>query len=141
MKAITIIQPFAEMIARGDKRVENRSWHTPYRGPLAIHAGRATRYGGEPVRAIALDYDIDPASLILGAVIATARLADCVRLCRALDGSVRPTPPAWAVLKYPWLAEHEHTEGPYCWVLEDVRRIDPVPIGGAQGLWEWRATP
>jgi len=39
MKAVTIYQPYAELIARGEKRVENRSWRTDYRGPLAIHAG------------------------------------------------------------------------------------------------------
>jgi len=41
MKAITIQQPWAEMIARGLKRVENRTWRTSHRGPLAIHAGKS----------------------------------------------------------------------------------------------------
>ena len=39
IKALTIKQPWASAIAFGDKRVENRSWPTAYRGLLAIHAG------------------------------------------------------------------------------------------------------
>ncbi len=40
MRALTILQPWAEMIARGVKRVENRTWRTKYRGEIAIHAGK-----------------------------------------------------------------------------------------------------
>lgn len=40
MKALTIRQPWASLIAAGVKTIETRSWSTRYRGPLAIHAGR-----------------------------------------------------------------------------------------------------
>ena len=39
MKAITLYQPYASLIAVGVKRFETRSWATNYRGPIAIHAG------------------------------------------------------------------------------------------------------
>lgn len=39
MYALTIKQPWASAIMAGLKRVENRTWRTDYRGPLAIHAG------------------------------------------------------------------------------------------------------
>ena len=38
MKAITIWQPWASLIACGAKKYETRSWPTKYRGPIAIHA-------------------------------------------------------------------------------------------------------
>ena len=38
MKALTIWQPWASLIARGVKQYETRSWATKYRGPIAIHA-------------------------------------------------------------------------------------------------------
>lgn len=38
MKALTIWQPWASLIACGAKRYETRSWQTKYRGPIAIHA-------------------------------------------------------------------------------------------------------
>ena len=41
MKAITICQPYAELILLGQKRVENRVWKPDYFGPLLIHAGKS----------------------------------------------------------------------------------------------------
>lgn len=41
MKAVTLHQPWASLIALGVKTIETRSWSTAYRGPLAIHAGRS----------------------------------------------------------------------------------------------------
>lgn len=38
MKALTIWQPWASLIACGAKQYETRSWATKYRGPIAIHA-------------------------------------------------------------------------------------------------------
>lgn len=40
MKALTVRQPWASLVALGVKTVETRSWQTKYRGPLAIHAGK-----------------------------------------------------------------------------------------------------
>lgn len=36
MKALTIWQPWASLIARGVKQYETRSWPTKYRGPIAM---------------------------------------------------------------------------------------------------------
>ena len=38
MKTLSIRQPFAALICRGIKTIENRSWDTTYRGKLLIHA-------------------------------------------------------------------------------------------------------
>ena len=40
MKALSIRQPLAFLIAHGLKDLENRDWETHYRGPLLIHAGK-----------------------------------------------------------------------------------------------------
>ncbi len=39
MKAISIHQPWADLIVFGHKDIENRSWTTRYRGRMLIHAG------------------------------------------------------------------------------------------------------
>jgi hypothetical protein len=39
--ALTVHQPHAHALVTGIKRIENRSWHTDYRGPLLIHAAKA----------------------------------------------------------------------------------------------------
>lgn len=41
MKALSIQQPWAWAIVKRDKRVENRTWPTTYRGPVLIHASQA----------------------------------------------------------------------------------------------------
>ena len=38
MKALSLRQPWASMIADGRKTIETRTWRTRYRGPIAIHA-------------------------------------------------------------------------------------------------------
>jgi hypothetical protein len=38
MKILSIRQPWAYLITRGSKNIENRSWPTNYRGPVLIHA-------------------------------------------------------------------------------------------------------
>lgn len=128
MKALTILQPWAEMIARGVKRVENRTWRTPHRGPIAIHVGKSLiwmdrenaaewpeRYG------VALP---QAGELTFGAIIAVAELVDCVRV-EDLPDDLRGH--AWAF-------------GPWCWVLRDVRRVEPVPCMGKQLLWNYPDT-
>lgn len=128
MKALTIAQPYAELIARGSKRVENRTWPTGYRGPLYIHAGKSRDWLAD-VDGIDIKYQIPVADMAFGAVVAIATLADCIHFDRIqMDHIAR---------KYPWLKDHEHTNGPWCWVLEDVKRLaEPVPARGQQGLFE-----
>lgn len=41
MKALSIWEPWASLIACGTKRIETRSWSTEYRGPLLICAAQA----------------------------------------------------------------------------------------------------
>ena len=40
MKAISLSQPWASLVASGAKKFETRSWPSHYRGPLLIHAAK-----------------------------------------------------------------------------------------------------
>ena len=40
IKAITLHQPFASLVAWGEKTIETRSWSTKHRGLLAIHSAK-----------------------------------------------------------------------------------------------------
>ena len=40
MKALSVRQPWAELIARGEKTIEIRDWATKHRGPLLIVASK-----------------------------------------------------------------------------------------------------
>lgn len=132
MKALTICQPWAWAIAHAGKRVENRTWPTRYRGPLAIHAGKSREYlDAEDPQAWPDAYNVawpPEREFVFGAVVAVADLVACVELAKvaALD-------PKQAA----WLAEHPFTEGPVCWILKNVRALlEPVPCRGGQGLWD-----
>lgn len=129
MKALTISQPHASKIASGEKWVENRSWATKYRGPLAIHAGKGTQY--------LTAKELRESGLPFGAVIAVAELVECFYLrdvgeLHAACGEL----PLTENLTSLDLLQHEHTTGPHCLILANVRPITPVPWKGAQGLWE-----
>ena len=136
MKALTIIQPWASLIACGAKRFETRSWSTKYRGQVAIHAGlkAAYEFDNETCRAISSafkDYaEIEDLSDFIselphGAFIAIAELVDC-----------QPTnhlnPSEAEYLFGDW------TPGRYAWEFINVRRFQvPIPTRGFQGLWNW----
>jgi hypothetical protein len=45
MKALTVRQPYAQLIVLGPKTIETRSWSTKHRCPLVIHAGAAESFG------------------------------------------------------------------------------------------------
>lgn len=119
MKAITIHQPYAGLIVAGEKRVENRTWSTRHRGPLAIHAGMSRDW---------LRVGDDPDSFVYGAVVAVCDLSACIPVQKAGSESVAG--------RFPWLITHAGAFGPYCWVLENVRPLNtPIPMRGRQGLF------
>src|SRR5579859_1109893 len=82
MKALTVMQPWATLVALGAKRIETRSWNTHYRGPLAIHAARnfpawAREFLGEaPFESVLRPFFRSFTALPVGCVVATARLVN-----------------------------------------------------------------
>lgn len=91
MKFLTIRQPWASLISLGVKRIETRSWSTSFRGPLAIHAGKAkpsrdlvrmgqwlTRWDYGEGRYVMSDGLGKWVALPLGAVVAVCDLIDVV---------------------------------------------------------------
>lgn len=141
MKAITIWQPWASLIALGEKKFETRSWHTKHRGPIAIHAGQSTKalhlaLLQEPFTSV-----LEGAGLVtelgaqmpLGALVAIARLTRVI----GIDNNAERRQIRAAG------AEHEMAFGDYrfgrwAWQLDDVYRLPaPIPVRGMPGLWDW----
>ena len=114
MKAITLYQPWASAVAFEKKRYETRSRSTSYRGLLAIHAGKTTKY--VPLA--------DIRRLPFGAVVAICELAACVPTERIGDLSDEEL--RWG----------DFSPGRWAWELRRVVALNtPVAIRGAQGLW------
>jgi hypothetical protein len=133
MKCLTICQPYAHLIVTPQaelprfifqKRVENRTWSTRYRGLLLIHAGLSKRW----LNSFPHHFE----ALIYGAIVGVVALVDCVEV-----NSLGDPRRAEDAQRYPWLETHQHTEGPCAWVLNDARRFQrPIPYRGAQGLFD-----
>lgn len=129
MKTITILQPWASLIACGAKRIETRSWSTSHRGPLAIHAGRTVpsmEFFTPKVEAALWNEDTP-----FGKVIAIAELVDCVEMTNERIAAWRDR------YGYDEIAFGHFEPGRYAWILANVRRVEPVPAKGRQRLWEW----
>lgn len=150
MKAITLTQPWATLVAMGSKSVETRSWATGYRGEIAIHAGKSLAPVGGKSGLIDIcnyklfqqelyrqgyvthnhrDWNAEPtAKMEFGAVIAVAELRDVVTTTEIA----------------PFLSEMELEFGDYsprrfAWILNNVRLIKPsIAVKGSLGLWEWK---
>lgn len=82
MMALSILQPWAWMIAAGHKDVENRSWYASYRGPFLIHAG--LRWDEEleddllDLEEELPELDWENVRLHRGGIIGMAEIVDCV---------------------------------------------------------------
>lgn len=141
MKAVTIAQPYAHLIVtpigdlpkgQSEKRIENRTWRTSYRGALAIHAGKSMEWfrgSGWPMPSGRRIKEDDFPEMAFGAVVGTAFLVDCVEAARIRAGDYDAN--------FPWYRNHAHMEGPWCWILNAVKRLDaPIPFVGKQGIYE-----
>lgn len=114
MKALTIRQPWAWAIMSGLKIVENRTWKTPYRGDLLIHAGRgaSVNMGG-----VLPDGTPIPDDLPRGVALGVVELIDILP-AEACD------------------PDNPFVTGPWCWVLSRPRPLpQPIACKGALSLW------
>lgn len=121
MKAVSIKQPWANMIADGEKTIETRTWKTSYRGPLLIVSSKKPdltmlpQTSNRKLNALVMA-EHGP----YGYAVAVARLTGC-----------RPMQPddtvATACCCYP---------GAIAWLLKDTRRIKPFPVKGSLGLYD-----
>lgn len=141
MKAITIHQPWASLIAHELKRIETRSWRTNYRGKLAIHAS-LTMPDMNSVKSIneALKRKCGATDLPYGKILAVADLIDCQKV---IDRSMLNFAKFEAILESGQIVKDDeysfgdYTPGRYAWILDNIQQIDPAAVRGRQGLWNW----
>lgn len=154
MKALTLTQPYATLVALGFKRYETRGHRISHRGPLAIHAGKGPGYFdseaalwicclSEPFRsALAAHGIMNPARLPRGKIVAAGFMVGCTpteQICE--DNGI------WKLVggrSHRWaLTEQEAAFGDYspgrsALLLVGVRALaEPIPARGMPGLWEW----
>ena len=131
MKALSIRQPWAWMIARGIKPVENRTWSTNFRGRFYIHApetfdipvknyAKFKRVFEQDARedGVEITQPETPADFERGGIVGAVDLVDCVTECE--DEIDR----AW------------HTPGNYAFLLDNAEVLPFRPMKGKLNFFE-----
>jgi len=140
MRALTLTQPWATLMARGRKKVETRSWSTQHRGLVAIHAATTLPRSFRGLEDLfhAAGCIADPTGLYsgrqlpLGAVLAIGKLSDVWPIERAGQAYL------WG-LSETEIRYGDYSPGRFAWFFREVEPLDePAPAKGALGLWEWR---
>lgn len=148
MKALSLTQPFATLIACGAKRIETRSWPAPRAAigqRIAIHASKAFpqeekdyAMTSHPIRraliaAVRGGYvaGVTINDLPRGGVVALATLQGCYAMNTAGYRQITH------LLTDDERAFGGYSDGRYAWVLADALAIEPIPARGSLGLWDW----
>lgn len=117
MKALSLKQPYAELILQGKKKIELRKWNTKFRGEFLIHASKdSDRQSMEK---------FGFSELSTGCIVGKAFLKE--------------------VKHYKNEKEHEKDRkfhladsnwGNYGFVIENAERVKEVKCNGKLGFWE-----
>lgn len=138
MKAISLWQPWASLIAWGEKQYETRHWYASYRGLLAIHAAKRKPTYDDTVhmkdefyaacRRNQYTQDYGLSTLPLGAVLCIVDLKAVIQTSPNLIRQIGQKEAAFG----------DYSPGRYAWKMEVVEVFDkPIPARGEQGLWNW----
>lgn len=110
MKALSVRQPWADLIASGKKTLEIRSWKTDYRGPLLICASAKRLPKFVPY------HD----QVRYGVAVCVVHLNHCRLMAKGDE--------KWALCD--WIPDY------YAWEIANVRRVKDVPIKGMLKLFD-----
>lgn len=116
--AISIQQPWAELILLGRKTIEIRSWRTGYRGELWLHTGLK---GDDR-----LEQEFGFSMLFKGGYVGTI----------VLDAVIPMNLDRWKSWQEKHLHHGQYQAGTYAWILSSPRRLkEPIPAPGRLGLF------
>lgn len=160
MKAVTLHAPWGWLIGLKLKRFETRSWHTPYRGPIAIHQGKNRdaldgitewvknyKQRGLPLEDVPDlfvsqflrdfkrygEFDADGYPILSSLPLGAVIATGRVVNCfRMTEAHVQ---------RYRYTREGAYgnwAAGRFAWEIADVKMLpQPVYVRGQQGLWDW----
>lgn len=145
MKALSLWQPWASLVAFGEKSIETREWTTKYRGLLAIHATAklppywlgASRHT-ETFRNELADvfnvkrgYEVSEIKkLPFGAVICIVRLVE-----------IQETRHVREIISERERIFGNYQDARYAWFVELIEQCDPpIQAKGNRMLWNWERT-
>jgi len=154
MKAITIWQPWASLIAVGAKKNETRSWKAPKEligQRIAIHAAKKldkdicltmpfadVLIRQNLIRLFSGGFQNTDFYLSTGEILATCKLTACLRIISEdKRKNIAQLENAYFVSGNEF-AFGDYTPGRYAWILEDIQALkEPIFAKGMQRLWNW----
>jgi len=135
IRCISLMEPWASLVALGYKRIETRGWATAYRGPLGIHASMSTEFLKDGF----LDKLCERAGLLFrfgpdypwpfGRILSVSDLQGCIRtdLMRS-----HPDPRELALGDFSFTYERKR----YGFILSPPKLLpESVPHRGSLSLW------
>lgn len=107
MKALSLTQPYANLIRDGIKTIETRKWKTNYRGPLLICSTKQKVYVNGEI--------IEPR----GVAVCIVDVVDCRPMTEADEKA----------------ACIELFDNAWAWVINNLRVIKPFPVKGQLNIF------
>jgi hypothetical protein len=122
IKALTIRQPWANLIVLREKTIETRTWNTNHRGKIAIHVAKK-------VDEAAIKPYLHKMNFYRGCIIATAEIVDVKYYCNQ-DEFLKDTEKHLLKIEDCCLPIN------YGWIIENTKLLTkPIPWRGMPGLF------
>lgn len=151
LPALTIWAPWSELIVRGAKRCETRSWPAPHRvigERMGIHAAGRMPVATDvsPLERVAIEGALElPQArwrqLPRSALVATVRVQGVYQILEVRDGwaIIGQTREGSAPAKRLWIRDEttfgDFTGGRWIWHFADLTTFRAIPMPGTQGIW------
>jgi len=121
MKALSVRQPWAELIIQGRKTIELRTWPTQYRGSIALHVSQTIDTEA------CQSYGFDPKQLPTGVIMGTVEICDMIEF----DAET------WQALQPQHLKQSDYQAKYVGWQLMNPQRLPvSIPQKGGRRLFE-----
>jgi activating signal cointegrator 1 len=131
MKALTLTEPWATLMALREKHIETRSWKLPSSiigQEVAIHAAKGfPKWAKDCCEMPTFRTSLGSRKLNPGCVLCVVKFIGC-----RFTEDVRKQIPDKE------LAFGDYEDGRYAWFTEFVTEYDPIPAVGHLGFWEWK---
>jgi predicted transcriptional regulator len=121
-KCLSVSQPFADLIVKGKKTIELRSWDTRYRGEFLIHS--PTKIRSDDCKRLG----VDEKSLAVGAIVGKATIYDV---------KIYKTKKEWQADQKFHFAGTEFSGSKYGFLLKGAKEFAiPIPHKGKLGFFD-----
>ena len=132
VKALSLWQPWASLIADGRKKIETRHWPPPpslLGQQIAIHAAKKVELSA------CEDFGYDAKKIPRGAIVCVVRLDSYERFQARKKKEMLDAALMRGVMEGNY---GDFSEGRYGWYMSLlIRFTEPISVNGHQGIWDW----